>query len=160
MAITGYLSDLFDEVNDYTARYGVEFDSKCICTASCSAGCITMALTIIGILGLCGVFGGSSMGWTAVGLGGGILLCTLSTGKLKERLFYIIPQLLIAATFIGLGIAGGLGSLSTAELSGALLGVGLGAGCFLMCGMSAQIARKQFFKQEENITGHLMVDPD
>ena len=83
------------------------------------AGLSILALIIIGCVGAAGILPGSTMGWSAIGLGGGGLLFNLASGKLKERkITLLVTALLFTLLPIVLGALGVTGILSGARLVG------------------------------------------
>ncbi len=120
-------------------NFGLETDTQC----ASSQFCITIAqqaLFVIGLIGGLGLFAGASLGWTAIGLGGGVLLFTAFTGgKCKERLFLHIPSVLLTLTLVSLGVMGCQGILSGSQLGWGMFASSLIAGCICGHGISCRI---------------------
>ncbi len=99
-----------------------------------------IALFVLGAMAIAGVFPGSSttLGWTMIGLGAGIVLFQTTTVHPKERKFQNIVAGITAAVLILVGVCGGAGVLSTHQLGIAALTtsiVGVGAFNLGYCGL-------------------------
>lgn len=85
-----------------------------------------MALLVIGSMAAAGHFFNPTFGWVVTGLGAWVFLLTLCEGTLKHRKWDIIPALtcaaLISATFVTVGILGGLNMFTTAQVGWGVAG--------------------------------------
>lgn len=73
------------------------------------------AISIVAILGVTQTLSTTTMGWTMLGLGSGILVANLLIG-IKSRKWVLMSFSAFAATFIVLGALGGAGVLSASQV--------------------------------------------
>jgi len=130
---------------DQLRAQGYEPGPKCCATQGLStlAG---MALFIIGCIGAAGAFPGSSIGWVAVGLGGGGFALSLAAGNLKKRKLDLIPAAIIAAIVVTIGALGGAGVLSATQVGWGIVGTTLAAGpifCCFSCAKQLQLQQQR-----------------
>ncbi|MFZ0565168.1 MAG: hypothetical protein WAM28_03185 [Chlamydiales bacterium] len=74
------------------------------------------ALFIIACIGAAGILPGSTMGWVAIGLGGGSFALNLAAGKLKDRKINLLIGALSAIIPIVIGSLGVTGVLSGVQV--------------------------------------------
>lgn len=94
------------------------------------------ALFIIACIGAAGILPGSTMGWAAVGLGGGMLAFNLAAGNLKNRKTQVITIALLAISYITVGGLGAAGILSGTQVGWGVIGSALAVGpimCYVGC---------------------------
>ncbi len=90
-------------------------------------GVTAVALFVIGCIGAAGVFPGSTIGWTTIGLGGGAFALTLA---MRCRKFFLIIATTAFASFVTLGALGAAGILSGTQIGWGVVGTSLAAGFY------------------------------
>lgn len=129
-------------VTSISESRGLKIDAKC-CFFGHLDVITVVALFIVGILAVAGVFNGPVVGWVAVGLGGAGLIGTIlqSNGldSVKKRKCQLIKAAIVAAVFISVGACGGMGLLSSAQVGTAILVTSLVGGCCLPCCFKDQV---------------------
>lgn len=100
--------------------------SPCQQHVKTAAGCLMvismLAALIIGSVAAAGHFPGSALGWTAVGLGGGVLAGKLLEGGFKNEKVLILVVSAMAIALIALGACGHLKLLSVKQVGFGMLG--------------------------------------
>lgn len=84
-----------------------------------------IALLIIGCVGAAGILPGSTMGWLALGLGGGSFALNLAAGKLKKRKITLVLAAISVLLPVILGSLGAAGILSGTQIGWGLITVPL-----------------------------------
>ncbi|MCC5833081.1 MAG: hypothetical protein JJU12_08605 [Chlamydiales bacterium] len=87
----------------------------------------SFALLIIACVGAAGILPGSTMGWLAIGLGGGAFALSLAAGKLKDRKITLLIGALFALIPIVVGSLGVTGILSGVQVGWGILAPNLAA---------------------------------
>lgn len=85
----------------------------------------SLAILIIGSLGMAGILPGSTAGWTILGTAAGGCALRFCLGNLSERRFYLITCTLVAMTFVVLGALGGAGILSATQMGWGIVGTSI-----------------------------------
>lgn len=135
--------------SDMMKAQGYDLGPKCFGTMILSS-VAGIALFIIGCMGAAGTFPGSSIGWVTVALAGGGFALNLTLGNFKQRKFELIISGLVAATFVTVGVLGGVGTLSTSQVGWAIIGTGLiGTPLNYLVG---RLKRRQIQQQIANLT--------
>lgn len=91
-----------------------------------------ITLFVIACVTIGGGLSAAGGGWSALGLGVGALLLKAAGKDWSRRKVDLIASLIFAAAFITMGILGGVGTISSVELGGALIGI-LGAHFLFYC---------------------------
>lgn len=85
------------------------------------AGLSSFALFIIACIGAAGILPGSTMGWLAVGLGGGSFIATL-VSESEHKKVQLLIETILAITFVTLGSLGVSGILSAQQVGWGITG--------------------------------------
>lgn len=117
----------------------------------CLAAIASIALLVIGSMGVAGHFTNPTFGWVVAGLGGGAFIANLAYGNLKERKWLLISGALIAAIYVTVGILGGMNMLTSVQVGWGVVGpliasMGLGC-CFGCCGACYAICNPEKAQQ-------------
>jgi len=84
-----------------------------------------VSFLVLGILGVTGVLPAPVIGWTTVGVSGGLLLLDLA-GRFRDRSLSAIIGIVGAITLLVLGVLGGTGVLAASQLGWGLIGTTAG----------------------------------
>jgi len=119
-------------LDDVSTAFSYKWGPKCqaLFTVSVVSG---LALFIIACLGMSGALPASTVGWCAVGIGGGTFLLRLANGDLKKRKCDVVVDILCTATLVILGSLGSAGVLSAYQLGSGIIGAVIIARTFGVC---------------------------
>jgi hypothetical protein len=133
------------------ARFNRAYEIMLGNTDGCSKGmtriseCILLAVLVIGILGVTGVFPSGKFTWTIVALGGGYMLFKFLGGAPVRRKIDLISSAPVTALIVSLGILAIVGPLPNLYMHYALIGtvtltalVSLGMRIYARCARDAQ----------------------
>jgi hypothetical protein len=98
------------------------------------SGFASLALFVIGCIGAAGILPSSTMGWSAIGLGGaGFLLHITTEDKWKERKMTLLIGTAISLLPVVLGALGVTGILSGIQVGWGLIGIPLTTAPIICC---------------------------
>lgn len=107
---------IFDMVGSMS---GVKFGPQC-CAATVISSVLALALLIIGCQSAS--YSSAGIGYTTIGVAGGMFLADLGIGNLKERKIQILLSAFIAAAFITFGALGASSILTANQVGWGILG--------------------------------------